>query len=156
MIGGVRRSAAVSLDAEYLLHMPETVDGRTLLVLTLHGYGSTPEAMLRLTEMAIGGGSIIARLRAPDQVYMGTGPLGTPVPGSDVGYNWGTNKHATGNIELHHRIVRAVLAELRTPFQIPASRVILMGFSQPVGLNYRFVGTYPDEVGGVVALCGGV
>jgi predicted esterase len=32
-----------------------------------------------------------------------------------------------------------------------------MGFSQPVGLNYRFIGTYPEEgVGGVIAMCGGV
>jgi len=34
--------------------------------------------------------------------------------------------------------------------------VVLMGFSQPVGLNYRFIGTYPEEAGGVIATCGGV
>jgi predicted esterase len=33
---------------------------------------------------------------------------------------------------------------------------MLAGFSQPVGLNYRFVGTHPNEVGGVLAICGGV
>jgi predicted esterase len=25
-----------------------------------------------------------------------------------------------------------------------------------VGLNYRFIGTYPDEAGGVIGVCGGV
>ena len=34
--------------------------------------------------------------------------------------------------------------------------VILMGFSQPVGLNYRFIGTHPQSAGGVIAICGGV
>ena len=31
-----------------------------------------------------------------------------------------------------------------------------MGFSQPVGLNYRFAGTHPNQVGGVIGICGGV
>src|SRR5262249_18424608 len=29
-------------------------------------------------------------------------------------------------------------------------------FSQPVGLNYRFIGTYPQEAAGVIGICGGV
>jgi len=29
-------------------------------------------------------------------------------------------------------------------------------FSQPVGLNYRLAVTYPDEVRGVIGICGGV
>jgi predicted esterase len=156
MIGGVRHTVPVVFDAEYLLHVPETVDARTLLILTLHGYGSNPEVMLRLTELAVGSKAIIASLRAPNQYYLGSGPLGTPLPGSEVGYNWGGTRHAAQNIELHHRIVRAVSAELRSLFQIPACRVVLIGFSQPVGLNYRFIGTYPQDAGGVLALCGGV
>jgi len=31
-----------------------------------------------------------------------------------------------------------------------------MGFSQPVGLNYRFAGTHPGEVAGILGICGGV
>jgi predicted esterase len=152
----VRHSTAVPFEAEYLLHVPEDVGGKTLLVLALHGYGSNPEAMLRLSEMALGGGAIIASLRAPNQHYLSSGPLGTPMAGSEVGYNWGTNKHAALNIELHHRIVRTVSAELRARFGVPARRTLLMGFSQPVGLNYRFIGTNPEEAGGVIAMCGGV
>jgi predicted esterase len=152
----VRHSAAVHLEAEYLLHMPPLVDGRTLLVLTLHGYGSNPEAMLRLSAMAVGEEAIIASLRAPNQHYLSSGPLGTPAPGSEVGYNWGTTRHAALNIQLHHEIVRTISGELRARFGIPARHLILMGFSQPVGLNYRFIGTHPDEAGGVIAMCGGV
>jgi predicted esterase len=156
MIGNVRHMAAVPFEAEYLLHTPPVVDDRTLLVLTLHGYGSNPEVMLRLTEMAVGGDHIIASLRAPNQHYLTSGPLGTPVPGSGIGYNWGTTAHAALNIQLHHRIVGTILADLRARFAIPANRVVLMGFSQPVGLNYRFIGTHPQEAAGIVAMCGGV
>jgi predicted esterase len=152
----VRNSATVSFEAEYLLHNPTFVDDRTLLVLTLHGYGSNPEVMLRLSEMALGGDAIIASLRAPNQHYLSSGPLGTPLPGSQIGYNWGTTAHAALNIKLHHQIVRTISAELRDRYRIPAKQVVLMGFSQPVGLNYRFIGTYPDEAGAVIAMCGGV
>jgi predicted esterase len=31
-----------------------------------------------------------------------------------------------------------------------------VGFSQPVGLNYRFAATHPDEVRGVIGICGGL
>lgn len=122
----------------------------------MHGYGSNPEAMLRLSEAALGKASIIASLRAPNQQYLSTGALGTPLPGSEIGYNWGTNLHAAQNIRMHHEIVRTISAELRGRFGIPAKRTVLMGFSQPVGLNYRFIGTYPDSAGGVIAMCGGV
>jgi predicted esterase len=152
----VRHSAAVQLEAEYLLHIPSVVNERTLLVLTLHGYGSNPEVMLRLSTLALGEDAIIASLRAPNQHYLSSGPLGTPAPGSEIGYNWGTTRHAALNIELHHEIVRAISADLRHRFTIPARHLILMGFSQPVGLNYRFIGTYPEAAGGVIAMCGGV
>jgi predicted esterase len=152
----VRHSAAVHLEAEYLLHLPSLVEERTLLALTLHGYGSNPEAMLRLSAMALGEDAIIASLRAPNQHYISSGPLGTPAPGSEIGYNWGTTRHAALNIKLHHEMVQTISAELRGRFGIPAQHVILMGFSQPVGLNYRFIGTYPDQAGGVIAMCGGV
>jgi predicted esterase len=152
----VRHSAAVHLEAEYLLHVPSVVDERTLLVLTLHGYGSNPEVMLRLSAMALGEDAVIASLRAPNQHYLSSGPLGAPVAGSEIGYNWGTTRHAALNIQLHHEMVRTISEELRARFEIPARHVILMGFSQPVGLNYRFIGTYPDAAAGVIAMCGGV
>lgn len=154
----MRHSTAVPLEAEYLLYVPDQVRERTLLVLALHGYGSNPEAMLRLSEMALGGeDAIIASLRGPNQFYLSSGALGTPMPGSEVGYNWGTNKHAAQNIELHHQMVRAVSADLRARFGVPVWRTLLLGFSQPVGLNYRFIGTHPEEsAGGVIAMCGGV
>ena len=104
----------VNLEAGYLLHIPPCVDSRTLLVLTLHGYGLTPEVMLRLSVAAVGDGCIVASLRGPNQHYLAGSPAS-----EDVGYNWGTRRHPDLNIRLHHEIVQAVAASLRTRFSIP-------------------------------------
>jgi phospholipase/carboxylesterase len=144
-------SVQVPFEAGFLLHTPATISDKTLLVLALHGYGSNPEAMLRLSLPAVGDHCILASLRGPNQAYV------SGVPSTDeVAYNWGTRRHGDINIRLHHNVVTAVAAELGARFSIPAHRTILMGFSQPVGLNYRFIGTFPERAGGVIAICGGV
>lgn len=144
-------SIAVPFEAAWLLEAPPRVDEGTILILTMHGYGSNPEAMLRLTAAAAPDNCVIASLRGPNQHYLSATPAG-----DEIGYNWGTRRHPELNIRLHHDIVRAVAAELRSRFSIPARRTLLMGFSQPVGLNYRLIGTFPDEAGGVAGICGGV
>ncbi len=144
-------SVTVSFESAFLLHIPPRVDHRTILVLTLHGFGSNPSVMLRLSLPMVGEDCVVASLRAPNQHYLSGDPAG-----DEMGYNWGTRSHPELNIPLHHDIVRAVGASLRTRFSISAKRTLLMGFSQPVGLNYRFIGTYPEEAGGVLGICGGV
>ena len=141
----------VSFEAGYLLHVPPQVVDKSLLVLTLHGYGSSPEVMLRLSVPAVGEDCIVASLRAPNQYYASGSPAS-----EEVAYNWGTRRHGDLNIQLHHEIVRTAAAELGRRFEIPPSRTLLMGFSQPVGLNYRFIGTHPECAGGIIAICGGV
>jgi predicted esterase len=144
-------SVQVSLEADYLLHLPKPVDAQAVLVLTLHGYGSNPEEMMRLSLPTVGENCVVASLRGPNHYYLSGNPAS-----ETVGYNWGTRRHPEMNIRLHHEIVLAVAAQLRARFSISVRRTLLMGFSQPVGLNYRFIGTYPDQAGGILALCGGV
>jgi predicted esterase len=139
-----------ALRCRYLLHVPSD-PGNSLVVLTLHGYGSNPEAMLRLTIPLVGAGHVVAAIQAPFQHY-----LGENRGGAETGYNWGVRNHHEDAIRLHHYMVRRVLEELRHRFAVEARRCLLVGFSQPVGLNYRFIGTYPEVAGGVVGLCGGV
>jgi predicted esterase len=148
---GSLETIRVSLEAAYLLHLPPHIDDRTVLVLALHGFGSNPEAMLRLSVAAVRENCIVASIRGPNQHYLSGDPTG-----DEVGYNWGTRRHSELNIQLHHEIVRTVGASLRARFFIPEGRTVLMGFSQPVGLNYRFIGTYPQEAAGVIGICGGV
>ena len=144
-------SVTVSLDSVYLLHAPPRVDESTILAVALHGYGSNPEAMLRLSVLAVGEQCVVASIRGPNQYYLSGSP-----GGNEIGYSWGTRPHHELNIRLHHQMVHAVAAELQKRFSIPARRTLLMGFSQSVGLNYRFIGTYPDAAGAVLGICGGV
>jgi predicted esterase len=144
---------SAKLDCRYLLSVPEQVDRSTVLVLALHGYGSNPEDMLRLTAAMVGGRHIVASLQAPNQHYLDRGSPGVEPA---IGYNWGVRDHWGSVVRLHHDMVLEVLAALRGRFGIPAARCMLTGFSQPVGLNYRFAATWPGEVRGVAGICGGV
>lgn len=145
-----RHTFTAKLDCRYLLHVPEQTDDDAVLVLTLHGYSSNPEAMLNLTLGMTGTRHIVASLQAPNQHYV---KQGAPAV---IGYNWGVAEHWGSAVRLHHDMVLETLAMLRGRFGIPASRCLLAGFSQPVGLNYRFAATWPGEVGGVVGVCGGI
>ncbi len=122
-----------------------------LLVLALHGYGMNARTMLELTRPMLGDCAVIASIQAPNQFYLRESPAF-----SEVGYNWGTRAHGDASIGLHHEMVRAVAGQMRERCGIPARRTILLGFSQPVGFNYRFAVTFPDEIGGVIGICGGV
>jgi len=147
----LHRTFPARLDCHYLLRAPEEVDGGALLVVTLHGFGQSAEQILPLTEKLVGRQHVIAALQAPYQFYL-------PGEGTnrEIGYCWATARHAAESIRLHHEMVLHVLNEAGREYGIPAERRILVGFSQPVSLNYRLAATCPDEVRGVVGLCGGI
>src|SRR5262249_5701190 len=121
----------------------------TLLVAALHGFGQTPETMLRLTGPMLGPNHIIAAVQGPNQFYLAQDR-------NDVGYCWITHRHSESSIRLHHEMLLHVLTEAGRQFGIPASRRMLVGFSQPVGLNYRFAATHTEAVHGVIGICGGI
>jgi predicted esterase len=151
--GCEQHSFTAHLDCRYLLDVPRDLPSTPVLVLALHGYSSNPEDMLRLTRAAVGAGHPVASVQAPHQHYLSERPKeGRPVSA----YNWGISKHWDSTVRLHHEMVLQVLSSLRKRFGLPAERCILVGFSQPVGLNYRFAATHPDQIGGVIGICGGV
>lgn len=141
----------VGLDCRCLLHAPESLIENPLLVLALHGYGQNAAVMLRLANVLFGGHTVIASLQAPNQYY-----LSFTAADSAVGYNWGTRENSESCVRMHHNMVLQALQLLRDRFQAGPERVLLLGFSQPVGFNYRFAGTHPNQVGGVIGICGGV
>lgn len=143
------RTFSARLDCHYLVHVPQEIDASTLLVAALHGFGSNPEVMLRLTENLLGPRHVIAALQAPSQFFL--------APGSnEVGYCWATQKHSEESVRLHHDMVLHVCDSAAREWAIPTERRLLVGFSQPVGMNYRFAATHPDDVRGVIGICGGV
>lgn len=143
------RSFPAKLDCHYLLATPEVVNGRTSLVVTLHGFGANPEAMLTLTARLFEIEPVIASVQGPYPFFHAT-------PDRKVGYGWITSRHSAESIRLHHDMVSHVLEETGRQFGIPPARRLLAGFSQPVGLNYRFAATCPQAVRGVIGICGGL
>jgi predicted esterase len=143
------RTFSAQLDCRYLLRVPAGITPGTLLVVTLHGFSSNPETMMRLTGLMFGEQQAIASVEGPNQFY-------TDPKAEEVGYGWITRRHPASSIRLHHDMVLRVLEEAGRECGIPPERRILVGFSQPVGLNYRLVATYPDAVRGVAAICGGL
>jgi len=141
------------LICRYLLEVPKDPGAQPLLALALHGYSSNPEDMLRLARIALGERPIVAALQAPNQHYTSSGlPDAQSVPG----YNWGISRHWEAAVRMHHTMLLRVLADLKKRFALGSERSLLIGFSQPVGLNYRFAATHPEQVRGVVGVCGGV
>jgi predicted esterase len=133
------------LDCHYLLSTPEKP---ALLFAALHGFGQTPETMLQLTRNLLGPHAI-ASVQAPNQFYLNQ-------KNGDVGYCWATHKHSESSVRLHHEMLLYVLDEAGRETGVPPERRLLIGFSQPVGMNYRFSATYPDAIRGVIGICGGV
>src|ERR1700732_4796183 len=86
------------VDCRYLLQIPENLVSKPLLVITLHGYSSNPEVMLRLTAGLVGDRHIIASIQAPNQHYVADG---LPDAQSVAGYNWGIRPHWESSVRLH-------------------------------------------------------
>ena len=139
----------VGLDCHYLLRVPELVDEGTPLVVTLHGFAGTPEAMLKLTERLMDTPAVIAAVQGPNQFFL-------PPAIGEVRYGWITNRRPAESIRLHHEMVSRVLAEVGGQFGISSRRRLLLGFSQSVALNYRFAAACPDAIRGLIGICGGM
>ena len=137
------------LDCRYLLRTPDAVDSKTPLVVTLHGFGANPEIMLHLTARLFPTEPVIASVAGPYRFFLSTSDR-------TVGYGWITSRHPAESIRLHHDMVSRVLEDAGTRFGIAPARRLLVGFSQSGALNYRFAATCPDELRGVVAICGGL
>jgi predicted esterase len=140
------------LDCRYLVQAPDDLDARTCLVVTLHGFGQTPDMMLPLTADLVGKQHVVAALEGPHGFFL----PGEPGQRLDTGYCWVTSRHSQSDIRLHHDMVNHVLNEAGREYGIPPERRLLAGFSQPVSLNYRFVAACPGAVRGVMGLCGGI
>ena len=60
------RTFSARLDCHYLLHTPDVVDAHTLLVVTLHGFGTNPGSMLQPTARLFDSPPVIAPLQGPE------------------------------------------------------------------------------------------
>ncbi len=141
------RTFTAGLDCHYLVSAPAGRAADPWLIVALHGYGSTPEVILRLAQSAVDPGNVIAAVEGPYQFHTSE---------KEIGFCWITRRHPASSVRLHHEMVLHVLGEAGREYGIPPERRLLLGFSQPVGLNYRFAATHPEAVRGVVGICGGL
>jgi predicted esterase len=135
----------------YSVGVPPQRRGRRFpALIALHGYGGTRESLLAFATRLAPGGFVVAALQGTHQHAVRRGGDLRPV------YGWGTQGDGPANQALHHGFVLAVIGDLVRTCRVDPEKVFLFGFSQSVGLNYRFAFTHPGRVRGVIAVCGGV
>ncbi len=125
--------------------------GRLPALIALHGYGGARESLLAFAARLAGDDFVVAALQGTHQhaVRRRDGQL-------RAAYGWGTQGDQEANQALHHAFVLAVIHDLVRTCRVDPRKIFLFGFSQSVGLNYRFAFTRPAKVRGVVAVCGGI
>ena len=143
-----KRSFSLPLRCTYLLRAPERPGPDSLLVVTLHGHAMTPEEMLRLSAPLVGDEHFIAALQGPHQLWINAEGNAR----SRVAFHWGTSHEPESSRRMHHDMILHLLDDVG----LPAARSVLLGFSQSVSYNYRFVCTHPEAVRGVIGICGGL
>ena len=149
------RTIRATLETSYLIDSQEhTTNPPRVVAVALHGYGQTAGLMMSPMRRALGPRVPVVAVRGPFAFF--STPTGEPRADANVVYNWGVPPHWDEAIRLHHEILRGVIGEVKQEFGVGGERILLAGFSQPVGLNYRFAAAYPGEVGGVIGFCGGV
>ena len=140
------RTFTSNLDCRYLLRPGEPGGA---LVLALHGYSRNAESMLHISERIVGPRHSIASLEGPYGFFL-------RADAREVGYGWATHRRHPDSVRLHHDMVRHTLEAAGAELGVPAERRVLLGFSQPVSLNYRFAAACPGAARGVIAICGGL
>ena len=136
----------------YDLYLPPG-DAPKPLVIALHGYGGDKSSMMKLMRRINETDFAIAALQGPHHhLVMPT----KENPALGYGFGWLSNFKADESVALHHRLIKRVIAEQTAAGMIDPKRVFLLGFSQAVGVNFRFAFTHPELIRGVVALAGGI
>jgi phospholipase/carboxylesterase len=135
----------------YIPDGPDLNDPKPLLI-ALHGYGGDKSSMMKLARRINDKDFVIAALQGPHQhLVMPT----QESPKLGYGFGWLGNFKPEDSVALHHRLVNQIIDELCKAGRTDTSRVFLLGFSQAVGVNFRYAFTH-KRVRGVVAICGGI
>jgi predicted esterase len=123
------------------------------LLIALHGYGANKRYMMREAQLMAPENFAIASLQGFHQHIKEPREAGGPLR---FGFGWLTNFRSEESVAVHHRAVLDLIRVLISEGVADPSRVFLLGFSQSCALNYRFAFTYPQQLRGVVGICGGI
>lgn len=147
------RTIAANLKLYYDYHAPDEESGARPLLIALHGYGSNKKWMMREALKFTPPEFAIVALQGFHQHLKEPRQPGEPLR---YGFGWLTNFHPEDSIDVHHRALLDLIDAFANEGFIDRRRVFLLGFSQPVGVNYRFAFTYPDVLRGIIGICGGL
>lgn len=150
MLQPIERRLTPEFPCYYDLYAPDGEKPKPLLI-ALHGYGGAKASMMRLMRRINERDFVIASLQGPHQHLVRPA---TESPQLGYGFGWLTNFKPEDSIALHHRLVNSIIDELQEVAD--TSRVFLLGFSQAVGVNFRYAFTHAERVRGLVAVCGGI
>lgn len=124
-------------------------DPRSLVIL-LHGYGSNGDDLIGLAPYW--------RASLPDTVFMAPNAP-EPCPGAPGGYQWwsltdlGRESRAAG-VRQAAPLVNAFIDMHRTAYDLPNSKVALVGFSQGTMMALHVAPRRPEALAGVVGYSG--
>ena len=144
----------LNLNAEiklyYDLFVPENLENPAPLLLAVHGYGAHKRYMMREARLIAPESIVIASIQAPFQHYRQTDD------GFKVGFGWLTDYKSDESILVHHNFALQLIEKLAKDELIDEKQIYLFGFSQACALNFRFALTNPEQVSGVIGVCGGI
>jgi phospholipase/carboxylesterase len=151
----MERSLAEQVRLYYDLHVPPTQNTRrrTPLLIALHGYSGNKDSMMRLARRINERDWLIATLEGP---YRFVPSVNNAPNETRTGFGWASPYKHDESVALHHQSLLDLIEAVAAEYAIDRQRIFLLGFSQPVSLNYRFVFTYPNVIRGVIGVCGGI
>ena len=123
------------------------------LLIALHGYGANKRHMMREAQLMAPENFAVASLQGFHQHIKEPREPGGPLR---FGFGWLTNFRSEESVAVHHRAVLDLIKVLSDEGVADPARVFLLGFSQSCALNYRFAFTHPEQLRGVVGICGGI
>lgn len=134
----------------YDLFVPQNLENPAPLLLAVHGYGAHKRYMMREARLIAPESIVIASIQAPFQHYRQTDD------GFKVGFGWLTDYKSDESILVHHNFALQLIEKLAKDELIDEKQIYLFGFSQACALNFRFALTNPEQVSGVIGVCGGI
>lgn len=147
----IDRTLTARINLYYDLHVTSTEPAP--LLIALHGYGAHKQQMMREAQRMAPEGFAIASLQGFHQHMREPREPGGPLR---FGFGWLTNFRPEESVAVHHEAVKDLLSQLVEEGVADPGRIYLLGFSQSCALNYRFAFTYPEQLKGVIGICGGI
>ena len=145
------RSLKAEIKLYYDLHKP--AEQPAPLLIALHGYGANKRQMGREAQQMAPKNFAIAALQGFHQHLKEPKEPGGPLR---FGFGWLTNFHAEESVAVHHQALLDLIQTLVSEGVADPTRIFLLGFSQTCALNYRFAFTHPNQLRGVIGICGGL